>query len=463
MMMNHSLRRWARERRRLWRSGCSGARRSTHAGFGSFFSDPLEALVRDPKLDDADALHAELLEPHQRDLLADPLTESPEFMLQDPAKYLNAGSFGACLQGPFYTANAWRRIAEDDPVRMVDRTLMPALAHSVRQLARLLHVSPTDLVLTENATSALNAVIAHASQTCSRAVLLDISYGSVKQMARHYFGAERVAVCAVPLSADTADPDELENLVVNALRTELVAPPGDSRPPLVVVDFTTSNTALNVPLGRIVPAAHESGAQVLVDGAHALGAAPELDVSAIGADYFAGNAHKWFGNPRGAGFLYVSPTLQGPRPLPRVVSHGLGSGFASEHLWRGATDYAPLLALPRTVSIHREHFGDRVLRDMAASSRAAAMAVAQVLGTEDDFVTPLSWHGPMALVPLPPVSRLRHASSADELQNRLFHAHGFEVPVKRIGQRLFLRLSVHAYNEPSHYQALATAIVQDCM
>ena len=77
----------------------------------------------------------------------------------------------------------------------------------------------------------------------------------------------------------------------------------------------------------------DSGVQVLVDGAHALGAVP-LSLRDLGADFYVSNAHKWFCNPKGAAFLYVRKELKSSIH-PLIVSHGYGSGFNSEFIWAG--------------------------------------------------------------------------------------------------------------------------------
>lgn len=79
----------------------------------------------------------------------------------------------------------------------------------------------------------------------------------------------------------------------------------------------------------------QAGCKTLVDGAHALGSLPALDVPSLGATYYTANLHKWVCAPKGAAFLWAERGAQaGLRPP--VVSHGYGQGFRTEFFWQGA-------------------------------------------------------------------------------------------------------------------------------
>lgn len=78
----------------------------------------------------------------------------------------------------------------------------------------------------------------------------------------------------------------------------------------------------------------QAGAKVMVDGAHALGSLPQLDIPAVRAHFYAANLHKWMCAPKGAALLYVEPAEQAlVRPV--VVSHGYRLGFRGEFFWQG--------------------------------------------------------------------------------------------------------------------------------
>lgn len=78
---------------------------------------------------------------------------------------------------------------------------------------------------------------------------------------------------------------------------------------------------------EIVACARALGLATVVDGAHAPAQVP-LDLAALGADYYAGNAHKWLAAPKGAGFLHVQPEHQ-DRLDAAIVSWGYTEGTAS--------------------------------------------------------------------------------------------------------------------------------------
>ena len=117
---------------------------------------------------------------------------------------------------------------------------------------------------------------------------------------------------------------------------------------LALIDHVTSPTAVIMPLDRIIP--RLPGVQVIIDGAHAPGQI-ELDVSGVGATYYAGNNHKWLCAPKSTGFLYAG----GPAK-PLVTSHGASPDYGpanrlhAELDWPGTYDPTAQLAVPDAIA-----------------------------------------------------------------------------------------------------------------
>jgi isopenicillin-N epimerase len=227
-----------------------------------------------------------------------------------------------------------------------------------------------------------------------------------------------------------------------------------ARTRLAVVDHITSASALVLPLQRMVDACHEASVPVLVDGAHAP-AQVSLDMRALGADWYAGNCHKWLCAPKGSAFLYAAPDRQ--RDLhPVTISHGLGKGFLEEFDWTGTRDPSAWLATDVAIDFHNRLGGDAMMaRNIALAAEAAAL-LARRLNTDVGAAGALA--GSMGVVRLPLAGDTTADRSAD-IRVRLLAA-GTDAPTHVQAGAIWLRISAAAYNDIEDYERLGDIVAR---
>ena len=120
-----------------------------------------------------------------------------------------------------------------------------------------------------------------------------------------------------------------------------------------------------------------------------------LDVTALGADWYVGNCHKWLMAPKGCGFLWARPDRQdGLHPV--TISHGYGKGFLAEFDWTGTWDPSAYLAVAAALDFHERLGGPALRARNAALAAEAAAMVAGRIGTETGGGNEIA--GAMALV-----------------------------------------------------------------
>ena len=359
---------------------------------------------------------------------------------------VNHGSFGAAPLAVLAAQVEWRRRMEAQPGRFMHRELGPALRAAAARLGRFLGVPGEDIGFVGNATEGCNAVLRSLGLAPDDEVLmLAHGYGAVRNTVRYVTERAGARTAELPV----AFPDFAPEAVLAVVSAALTA-----RTRLAVIDHVTSQSALLMPVGRIVATCHAAGVPVLIDGAHAPGQIP-LDLHALGADWYVGNCHKWLCAPKGCGFLRAAPDRQA-HLHPVVISHGYGQGFTAEFDWTGTRDPSAFLAVDSAIEFHAQLGGPALMARNAALAEAGAELLAHRLGTETgpDCAQALA----MRLVRLP-LAGPASAERAEMIRERLLDAR-MDAPVHVLAEAAWLRLSAHAYNEIDDYARLAESVLK---
>jgi isopenicillin-N epimerase len=362
------------------------------------------------------------------------------FPLDREIAYLNHGAFGVTPEPVRRAQQRLRDEMESNPTAFFTQGLYDRLAHTRRHIAAFLGADPDSCALVPNA-SAVTQIVFNT---------LGLQPGDEVLLTTHGYGAVRLAAARLGLRVVEAHfpAGAADDEVVAAISTAVN--PGRTR--LAIVDHVTSPTAMVLPVGRIVRALRELGVPTLVDGAHAPGMVP-VDVSAIGADFWVGNLHKWAFAPRPTALLVVA-SHQRARVQPLVVSWQHPMGFPDAVEYGGTLDYTAWLAAPTGLHFLRTLGVDRVRRHNADLVAYGQRVVAGALGTSP-VPGPWSADVSMRLVRLP-------LTGGEELAVPLRLAIASELrcqlPVVAWCGELFVRLAAQVYNRAEHYDRLAAGL-----
>jgi len=368
-----------------------------------------------------------------------------EFLLEAGVAFLNHGSFGAAPRVVLEAAEQWRRRMEANPDLFLRDILPGRLRQAAAELARFIQARPDDVVFVDNATAGVNAVL-RALEFRARDEILATThtYGAVRQAIRYVCERTGAKLVEAQISLPLADERILFSTVADRL---------SERTRLVVLDHVASPTGLIFPVAELTALARARGVRVLIDGAHGPGQL-ELDVPALGADWYVGNCHKWLFAPRSCAFLWCRDDSK--RDLhPLAISHHYGEGFTAEFDWTGTRDFSAWLAV-----VDALRFFDRL---GAARVRAynhdlvvtAACRIAELWQMPLD--APAAMHGSMIALRLPPRLQTYGPPTRDtarRLQSAILAQHRVVVAIMALGDALWARISGQIYNTPEDYEKL---------
>ncbi len=375
-----------------------------------------------------------------------------QWLLASNVAYLNHGSFGAT---PKAVLNEQQRIQfemEREPVQFMLRTVPDMMWKSQMALAKFTNSQPEDIVLMENATTAVNTVFSNIDfQPGDEIIFVNQVYGACRKTAELYAKRTGATCREVVLPTCVTDAQKIADLLIEAWTP---------RVRLLLIDHICSPTGWVLPIESVVSFFEGKGTSVLVDGAHALGQLP-LDLDALGSSYYVANAHKWLCTPKGSAMLHVRRDRQhGFTPL--VLSHWVDwsnttqdrrySPFQMAFAWTGTRDVSASLTIPFALNwmdnLHPEGWSG-LMKENTHRSRMWRKRLS------DEFAQPLlcpdSMVGHMGCLLLPEsivVSKdvdVPIGQRLSPLWDVLYSEYGIEVVVFPVEHRHCLRFSIQRY------------------
>ena len=337
-----------------------------------------------------------------------------------------------------------------DPARGLSGWLRDARMAMAGQVG----VGPDSIVGLTNATEGLNIVAQSLRLAPGDEILTtDHEYAAIDKTFAYVARRSGAKVVTVTIPLPLTDARAFTDTLVAGITP---------RTRVLFLSHITSATALVFPITNIVAYARARGILTIIDGAHTPGHIA-LNLTALDADYYAGNCHKWLMAPKGAAFLYVRPELQsGIDPL--VISHGWtedagqpgtkgvfgNTPFIDGLEMQGTRDPSAWLTVPDAIAFRAQHGWDKVALRCHDLVRDTAERVAALTGlaalSSPEFCAPQ-----MVAMPVPRCDPM-------VLKLALLQDYGIEIPCFDWKDHTIVRLSVQGYNTQADMDRLVQAL-----
>jgi L-cysteine/cystine lyase len=368
----------------------------------------------------------------------------------ESAIYLNTGTAGP-LALP--TVEAMRQVEEYE-LRYGRATpdaydeLLGRLEECRAAVAAVLHATPDAVALTRSTTDGLNAAARSIDwRSGDEVVTTSLEHpGLLGPLAALRDLGVTVRVADVGDGGDDA-------ATLGAIEAAL-----SPRTRLVAFSHVTWLTGAVLPAARIVALARAAGAWAAVDGAQTIGAI-DVDVPALGAEFYATSAQKWLLGPEAMGALWASPRAVGEARQPHggwwSTDESTAHAGAGLRPWRDARRldstgfHRPSVAgFGRSVGWLAMHVGLPWAQERGP--RLAAQVAAGLAGIRG--VTVLTPRARMATLVTFRVAGWTHEQALDALARRAF------ATLKLIPELGAIRASVGWFNTEEELERFLAAV-----
>jgi selenocysteine lyase/cysteine desulfurase len=220
--------------------------------FGSFHSSNVEELILQPEETYRPPSIPVELPVFSGELQFGQRAKEAHFYLDDSWTFINHGAFGAALKQALTAATAWQVYCERQPLRFLDRDLLPLLVLTTRRLAKFIDAAPRDVVLVPNVTTGVNAVVQSVCRQYSAqdtVLIFGTAYSAVRKCVQQVASETGFSVQELSLSFPLHSSSQIMEVLEAGLRD-------CSSVRLLVTDHISSNYGLVFPVTDIVTLCH---------------------------------------------------------------------------------------------------------------------------------------------------------------------------------------------------------------
>ncbi len=233
--------------------------------------------------------------------------------------------------------------ANRDAARFARKEFPGLSANIKKELATFLEVSDEEIIITRNATEALNiAIQGYPFKTGDEVLLHQLDYFSMIECFRMLEKRGKISVKTFDMPLLPVNEDEIVEIY-----RKMITP----KTKVILLTHVSNINGLIVPVAKISAMAKEKGIDTITDSAHALGQV-KFSLPALGSDFVGLNLHKWIGNPIGAGVLYIrKERIKEMNPLMGDVNTADTNISKLAHF--GTTPFAVIMTIPDSLAFHK--------------------------------------------------------------------------------------------------------------
>ncbi|OTB03835.1 hypothetical protein M426DRAFT_321332 [Hypoxylon sp. CI-4A] len=398
----------------------------------------------------------------------------------DPTyRNLNQGSFGSSPRAVRSKLREYQDRTESTPDYFIRYTSLDMLNESREAVAKLLRAPPDTVVLVPNASMGINTILRNmvwADDGRDEMLYFSTVYGACGKTIDYLVDSGRARVAAREIRVTYPLEDDE---VLAALRGAIEDSKKDGkRARLCLFDTMSSLPAVRLPFEEITKLCRDAGILSVVDGAQGVGMM-ELDLSALDADFFVTNCHKWLHVPRSCAVMYVPFRNQAMITSSLPTSHGYvsksgerfnplrkghKSAFVNNFQFVGTLDSSAYLCVKDAIAWREQTFGGeaRIIEYIQTLAKEGGKKTAEILGTEildNKSGTATKCGAINVALPLDPEEASR---ASDWILDRLMYDYKTFLPIFFHGGRPWVRISAQVFLEIEDFEWAGRVLLELC-